>query len=77
MRTESIGPFRVGSLGNRLASERVSRGNRVSTSQERLVGIVVNTKDPQELQNAERLQGKILAGEYRNIGVNLLAKARR
>jgi len=38
---EQIGPFRVGSLGNRLGSARVMRASGVSTTQEGRVGIVV------------------------------------
>jgi hypothetical protein len=76
-RTETIGPFRVGSLGSRLASRQVARGNRLSTSQERLVGIVVSEKDERERDNAANLQGRVLAGDYRDIGVVLVEKGRR
>jgi hypothetical protein len=76
VRTETIGPFRVGSLGSRLASREVARGNRLSTSQERLVGIVISQKDVRERDNAANLQGRILSGEYRDIGVALLEKAK-
>lgn len=76
VRTESIGPFRVGSLGSRLASREVARGNRLSTSQERLIGIVVSDKDDRERDNAANLQGRVLSGDFRDIGVALLEKAK-
>ncbi|MCL4203670.1 MAG: hypothetical protein KJ000_14290 [Pirellulaceae bacterium] len=74
VRTESIGPFRVGSLGSRLASRDVARGNRLSTSQERLVGIVVSQNDQREVDNATNLQARILSGDFRDISVALLEK---
>jgi hypothetical protein len=76
VRTESIGPFRVGSLGNRLAAIDVARGNRMATSQERLVGIIISTKDAKEQENASRLQGRVLSGDYHSIGVALLERVR-
>jgi hypothetical protein len=76
VRTESIGPFRVGSLGSRLASRDVARGNRLSTSQERLIGIVVSQNDQREQDNAANLQARILSGDFRDIGVALLEKRR-
>lgn len=74
MRTMQIGPFRVGSLGSRLASNRLARGSRIRSSQERLVGIVIDTKKPTEMENAEALQARVLSGEYQNLGVALLEK---
>jgi hypothetical protein len=76
VRTETIGPFRVGSLGSRLASREVAAGNRIRSSHERLVGIVINTTDPKEMDNASRLQARVLSGDYQNLGVALLEKAR-
>ena len=52
------------------------RGNRLTTSQERLVGIVINTKDAKEMESASRLQAKVLSREYQDIGVALLEKSR-
>jgi hypothetical protein len=76
VKTETIGPFRVGSLGSRLASRQVARGNRISSSQERLVGIVISENDARESDQAAILQSRVLAGDYRDIGVALLEKAR-
>lgn len=73
--TQSIGPFRVASLGSRLASIDLARGNRLAGSEERLVGIVV--KETQEVRNADRLQALILAGRQMSIGVVLCEKAGR
>ncbi len=75
--TETIGDFRVGSLGSRLASRDVAAGNRIRSSQERLVGIVIDTTKEQEMTNASRLQARVLTGDYQNIGVALVKKARR
>ncbi len=74
VRTESIGPFRVGSLGSRLASRQVARGSRLTGSQERLIGIVIDQTDERERDNAANLQGRILTGDFRDIGVALIAK---
>ena len=74
VRTESIGPFRVKSLGSRLASRAVARGSRSSTSQERLIGIVFSENDPLERDNAANLQARILSGDFRDIGVALVRK---
>ena len=70
---EQIGPFRVGSLGNRLASSNLAKSNRIPTSEERLIGIVVSETKP-EWSQAQRLYARVLAGEYQNIGVVLLRK---
>jgi hypothetical protein len=66
----------VGSLGSRLASREVARGNRLSTSQERLIGVVISQKDVREQDNAANLQGRILSGDFRDIGVALLEKVK-
>jgi len=80
--TATFGPFRVKSLGTRLASSGVVRGNRIPTSQERLVGIVIKIEDEkkveqsQELEHAKELQRGVLTREYQDIGVTLLEKVR-
>lgn len=74
VRTETIGPFRVASLGTRLSPSDVARGNRLASSQEQKIGIVISTRDPKELDNATRLQGKVLARDYQEIGVTLVEK---
>jgi hypothetical protein len=68
---EQIGPFRVKSLGNRLGSIDVNRGNRLATSQERQIGIVVNLTDPAEKLQLEKLQQRISLGESRSLQVLL------
>jgi hypothetical protein len=45
-------------VGQPLASREVARGNRLSTSQERLIGIVVSQKDQREQDNAANLQAR-------------------
>ncbi len=76
VRIESIGPFRVGSLGSRLASREVARGSRLATSQERLIGIIVSQQDQRERDNAMNLQARVLAGDFRDVGVALVQKRR-
>lgn len=70
--TKSIGPFRVGSLGSRLASRDVARAHRLSSSQERLVGIVISEKNEEEQVYLADLQKFALSRDYRDIGVALL-----
>ena len=48
-----IGPFTVGSIGNRLGSNRVSRANRGTQSNQRVIGVVVET------DGSDQLKGKI------------------
>jgi hypothetical protein len=68
---EQIGPFRVKSLGSRLGSVDVMRGNRLATSQERQIGVVVNQTDPAEKLQLEKLQQRISFGESRSLQVVL------
>ena len=68
---EHIGPFRVKSMGSRLGSIDVNRANRLSTSQERQIGVVVNMTDPAEKLQLEKLQQRISYGESRNLQVLL------
>lgn len=68
---EHIGPFRVKSLGSRLGSIDVTRGNRLSGSQERQIGVVVNLSDPAEKLQLEKLQQRISFGESRSLQILL------
>lgn len=71
--TKPIGPFRVGSLGSRLASREVARAHRLSSSQERLIGIVINKAETLEMDRLAELQKYVLSRDYRgDIGVALL-----
>lgn len=71
--TKPIGPFRVGSLGSRLASREVARAHRLSSSQERLVGIVIKKTETLEMDRLAELQKYVLSRDYRgDIGVALL-----
>jgi hypothetical protein len=72
---ERFGPFRVASLGTRLASRRVAQGNRLQSSQERLVGILVSESNEQVKNHAETLHRRVLSGTYQDIGVVLHKKA--
>ena len=74
---ESIGPFRVKSVGSRLSSAELARGNRTSSSQERLIGIVVNENDAVEKPQFDKLVVRDVSGSLRNVRVKLLSRTPR
>ena len=75
---ESIGPFKVGSLGNRLGSRDVMQANRLSPVQERQVGIVVRVDAGSGSGKLERsaltLLERLRQTGHRNVGVLLHPK---
>ncbi len=68
---ETIGPFRVKTLGNRMGRVEVMRAGRRSPSQEQKIGIVIDQTDPEELARFDKLRERVLTGDYRNVGVSL------
>ena len=72
--TELIGPFVVGSLGNRLGSIDVMKANRLAQSNERQVGIMVTVKGTKLDENAMKLLDRLRKVNYTNIGVALHKK---
>jgi hypothetical protein len=71
---ERIGPFRIKSLGDRLGTLEVMKASRRAPMQERQLGIVIDTKKPEEVERAARLRARLARGDYRNIDVILLGK---
>jgi hypothetical protein len=72
--TEMIGPFKVGSLGNRLGSRDVMQANRLSPVQERQIGIIVRREGSKLEKSAMALIERLNETGYRNIGVALHPK---
>jgi hypothetical protein len=68
---ELIGPFKVGSLGNRLSSKEIHDANRLSTDNERIVGIIVEADGDRLHADAMKLLDRLEKSGYRNIGVLL------
>jgi hypothetical protein len=68
---EQIGPFRVKSLGSRLGSIDATRATRMSSAQERQIGVVVDLSNPAEKLQLEKLQQRISFGEGRSLQVLL------
>jgi hypothetical protein len=75
LKTELMGPFRIGSLGARLGSADVMRGSRGSQIQQRQVGIIVRVEKAAEGDRLEakamQLLERIQRSDYRNIGIAL------
>lgn len=69
--TELIGPFRVKSVGNRLGSVDVMQANRMATSQERQIGIVVRKEGNQLEALAMKLLDRMQRSNNRSISVYL------
>jgi hypothetical protein len=74
---ESIGPFRVKSVGSRLSSAELARGNRGFSAQERLIGIVVDENDAAEKPQFDKLVAHDISGNLRNVRVKLLSRTPR
>jgi len=68
---EEIGPFTIKSLGNRLSSSDVWRGNRLSQSREREIGVVVREEGGKLEPKAIRLLELLNQSNRRNISVIL------
>jgi len=68
---ESIGPFIIASVGNRLGSSGALRASRKSQVQERLIGIVVKVEGDQYDRQSMKLIEHITRNTSRNIGVVL------
>jgi hypothetical protein len=64
-------------VGSRLSSAELARGNRTSSSQERLIGIVVNENDAAEKPQFDKLVARDVGGSLRNVRVKLLARTSR
>lgn len=73
--SETIGPFRIISLGGRLGSFQVSRASGASSGQENVIGIAVTKMGDRYEPNAERLLQRINSAGFRKAGVLLHPRA--
>jgi hypothetical protein len=71
---EEVGPFRIKTLGNRLASTNTMRGNQL---QEREIGIVLQEENGKLEAKAQKLQDLLARSNRRNISIRLDEKAKR
>lgn len=69
--TEMIGPFRVGSLGNRLGSLEVHQASHKALVQERQVGIIVKVEGNKLEAKALKLLEIVGKSGHESIGVSL------
>ncbi|MGB2501544.1 MAG: hypothetical protein ACPIA2_17735, partial [Mariniblastus sp.] len=74
--SETIGPFRIISLGGRLGSIQVSRASGVSSGQENVIGIAVTKVGDRYEPNAERLLQRVNSAGFRKAGVLLHPKSK-
>jgi len=68
---EFIGPFTVGSLGNRLSSREVHEANKLRSDNERIVGVIVRAEGDRLDAKAMRLLDALDRAGHRNIAVQL------
>ncbi len=68
---ETIGPFKVLSLGNRLGSAEVMRAHRIPVSQENVLTIAVKIEKGQPEPKAQKLFTLLHAADFRGVGVQL------
>lgn len=72
-----IGPFKIGSLGNRLGTIEVMRAGGQSPTQERQIGIIVRWEANGLEPNAKRLQERLQRVNFANVSVILHPRAPR
>lgn len=72
--TETIGPFRVLSVGNRLGSADVMRAAKIPQMQENVLTIRVSKSVAGETERADKLWNRLQAVNFRQIGIVLHAK---
>lgn len=72
-----IGPFRIGSLGNRLGTIEVMRAGGQTPTQERQIGIIVKWEANKLEPNARKLQDRLQKVNYSNVSVILHPRAPR
>lgn len=71
----TIGPFVVLSLGNRLSDADAMRTSKIPQVQENVLGIRVRESDKVEVDRANRLWNRLQAVQFRGVGVNLLGRS--
>lgn len=75
--SDLIGPFRIGSLGNRLGTIDVMRAGGQTPTQERQIGIIVRWEANRLELNAKKLQERLQRVNYSNVSVILHPRAPR
>ena len=76
---DSFGPFRVGSVGSRLASTSVAQAAKATTFSDRQIGIVVKA-DPRTQKlpdSALKLLERLQRNDYRHVSVVLHPRSLR
>jgi hypothetical protein len=68
---ETVGPFKVLSLGNRLGTAEVMRAHRIPVSQENVLTIAVKIEKGQPEPKAQKLFTLLHAADFRGVGVQL------
>jgi len=74
---EMVGPFKVGSLGNRLGRTEVMRASSITPVQQQQIGIVVRWEGNKLEANAMKLQDRLARVNYSNVSVVLHPRAPR
>jgi hypothetical protein len=72
---ETIGPFKVLALGNRLGDPEVMKAAKQPQVQENVLAIRVSNRVAGERQRAEKLWGMLQATNFRQVGVTLHNKS--
>jgi hypothetical protein len=72
--TETIGPFKVLSIGNRLGSPQVMQAAKIPPLQENVLTIRVSKLVAGEADRAEKLWNRLQAVNFRQVGIVLHAK---
>jgi len=76
--TETIGPFEVLSLGNRLGTLEVMKANRIAQMQGNVMTIRVKVRDNKLVdEDAKRLVEVLLATKFREVGILHFPKKRK
>ena len=72
--TETIGPFKVLSVGNRLGDAEVMRSAKIPQLQENVLTIRVSKKVAGEVEKAEKLSSRLQAVNFRQVEIVLHSK---
>ena len=70
--SDSIGPFVVLAVGNRLATPDVWKAHRMPQMQENVLTIRVDTTKPEEVERADRLFKRLQAIEFRPVSLQIV-----
>jgi hypothetical protein len=68
---ETIGPFKILSIGNRLGSAEVMRGAKIPQLQENVLTIRVSKDIAGEPERADKLWSRLQASNFRQVGIVL------